>query len=282
MYPAHIIQLYVEHLAKLGTNVVFRVQPDSDHSMAWWPRERGMFEQFVHDHPREPLPDRLSWETDRVDRFNRAHWLVIDRLGPIEGESRLPDSNLLRRGIEYDFGLRIHPGASRGRRISEIIPGSNASQIGLRAGDTFVEVNEKVVKTGLDIAESMQEWKLGASLEFVVERGGQRVPLSGTFEPAEVEPPPAPIFPRRKPSGRVDVVRRGNVVEASTQGVKAFTLLLSPSVFDFRKPVKVVVNGRTVVDRVVEASLATMLKWAARDDDRTMVFGAELNIELEG
>ena len=50
--------------------------------------------------------------------------------------------------------------------------------------------------------------------------------------------------------------------------------------FDFRQPVRVVANGRTVFDGMVEPSVATMLKWAARDNDRTMVFGAELAIDL--
>ena len=71
----------------------------------------------------------------------------------------------------------------------------------------------------------------------------------------------------------------GNV-EASTEGVRAFTVLLSPSVFDFRRPIRVVANGRPVFDGLVEPSVATMLKWAARDNDRTMLFGAELNIDL--
>jgi hypothetical protein len=30
----------------------------------------------------------------------------------------------------------------------------------------------------------------------------------------------------------------------------------------------------------VEPSVATLLKWAARDNDRTMLFGAEVNIDL--
>ena len=92
--------------------------------------------------------------------------------------------------------------------------------------------------------------------------------------------PAVPIFPRGKPSGRVDLVRRGNSVEASTRGVRAFTLLLSPSKFDFRQPVRVTANGRVVFDRTVEPSTATLLKWAARDNDRTMLFGAEVAIEL--
>ena len=76
------------------------------------------------------------------------------------------------------------------------------------------------------------------------------------------------------------MVRSGNVVEASTEGVRAFTLLLSPSVFDFRKPIRVTANGRVAFEGVVQPSVATLLKWAARDNDRTMVFGAELAIDL--
>jgi hypothetical protein len=126
----------------------------------------------------------------------------------------------------------------------------------------------------------MQSWEAGDTIRLVVERGRDRRALEGVFQPAEVDVPPSAIFPRREPSGRVDLVRSGNLVQASTEGVRAFTLLLSPSIFDFRKPIRVVVNGRTAFDGVVEPSVATMLKWSARDNDRTMIFGAELTIEL--
>jgi hypothetical protein len=193
LYPAHLLQPYVEHLMRLGADVVFHVKTDSDHNTDWWPEERAGYEAFVDDHPRDPLPDRVTWETERVDRYNRAHWLVIDRLGDVIGQATLPDSNVLRRGEDA---------------------------------------------------------------------------------------PPEVIFPRGKPSGRVDLERHGNLVEASTHGVRAFTLLLSPSKFDFKQPVRVVANGRTVYEGNVEPSVATLLKWAARDNDRTMLFGAELSIDL--
>ena len=280
LYPAHAVEPYVDHLRKLGASVVFRVYAEMEHTTGWWADERPDIEAFVLEHPREPLPDRISWQTERVDRFNRANWLVIDKLGPAEGESRLADSNLLHRGRELDFGLRINTSIDRGRRAQEVVAGSNAFQIGLRTGDRFVEVNGKAVENGLDMVQIMEKWVQGERVRLVVERDGERKTLEGVFSPVEVERPPTPIFPRRKPSGRVDLVRRGNVVEASTEGVRAFTLLLSPSIFDFRRPIKVVANGRTVFDGLVEPNVQTMLKWAARDSDRTMVFGAELNIEL--
>jgi len=104
--------------------------------------------------------------------------------------------------------------------------------------------------------------------------------LSGIYQPKIVALPPLLLFARAAPSGRVDLKRSGNVVTAVTRGVAAFTLLLSPDQFDFGKPVKVVANNRTMFDGKVEKNLRTLLKFAAADNDRTMLFGAEIHVDL--
>jgi hypothetical protein len=88
------------------------------------------------------------------------------------------------------------------------------------------------------------------------------------------------LFKHERRSGRVDLVRTGNLVTASTRGVAEFTLLLSPDTFDFAQPVKVIANGRVAFEGPVQKSVATLMKWAARDNDRTMLFGAELTIKV--
>jgi dienelactone hydrolase len=88
------------------------------------------------------------------------------------------------------------------------------------------------------------------------------------------------MYDRRRDSGRVDVRRTGNRFEASTRGVEAFTLLLSPDVVDFDAPVTVVVNGEAVFERPVERDVETLLAWAARDNDRTMLYGAALQVRV--
>jgi hypothetical protein len=89
------------------------------------------------------------------------------------------------------------------------------------------------------------------------------------------------LFRRELPSGRVDLVRRGNAVEMTTRGVAQLTLLLSPDAFDLSQPIVVTANGHVVSDGRVESSVATLVKWAARDNDRTMLFGAELHVALK-
>jgi len=42
----------------------------------------------------------------------------------------------------------------------------------------------------------------------------------------------------------------------------------------------VIANGKTVFDKKLERDVRTLMKWAAIDNDRTMLFGAEAHIRL--
>ena len=88
------------------------------------------------------------------------------------------------------------------------------------------------------------------------------------------------LFEREKPSGRVDAVRRGNTFDVRTRGVQAFTLLISPDVIEMGQPVHVIVNGKPIHDAVVKKDVATLARWAARDQDRTMLYGGELHLNV--
>jgi len=199
LYPAETVTPIVDAMVKAGIMPVYHIQPNERHDVHWWPEERASYEMFVHSHPRPAHPERLSWETDRTDRFNRVRWLVIDKL--------LPQS----------------PKAS----------GNQAEAL-----------------------EDINVFNYGASK--------------------------MNIFPRRRqvPSGRVDVERRANAFHATTRGVSTFTLLVSPDVVDFAKPVQVTVNGAQVFSGLLKKDLPTLLKWAARDNDRTALYGAELHVTV--
>jgi len=192
LYPTAAVEPYVLHLRRAGVSVDYHPQPLGEHNTAWWPDVKDAFERFAGEHPRDPSPARLTWETSNL-KHNRAHWLVIDKLGAQKGDPRhLPD-------------------------VNEFNP------------------NEAV-----------------ASL----------------------------LFDRRDTSGRVDLVRTGNAVEATTRGVAAFTLLISPDAFDLHQAITVTSNGKVVFDGIVQPSTATLMKWAARDNDRTMLYAAEIPINL--
>lgn len=185
LYPIDLVQPSIVFMHEAGVPITYKPQPQAGHDTSWWPTVRADFEEFTRTHPRLPLPDKLTWEVSTARTWNRAHWLVIDRLGDTANDARDMD-----------------------------------------------DLNQST--TG-------------------------------------------PIF-RNGKSGRVDLHRSGNTIHTFTRGVREFTLLLSPDQFDFSKNIVVRVNGRVAHDAKVEKNVETLRKWAARDNDRTMLFGAELKI----
>jgi membrane-associated protease RseP (regulator of RpoE activity) len=276
LYPTAIVDPYIAHMKRGGVSVDYHPQPEAGHNTSWWPEVKDTFEAFAREHPRAPLPDTLTWETGRTNGGNRAHWLIIDTLGAQPGDAAsIADLNDMAMPPAPDFGVR-----TVGSHVNRVMPGSNAEKVGLKAGDGIVRLNDKPIPSGLDLADALEEIAPGSAIALLVARNNEPVELSGTYDPQVAPVPPRHLFARGAPPGRVDLTRAANTVTAVTRGVAGFTLLLSPAQFDLAKPVKVVVNGRTAFEGKVEKSLATLLKYAAVDNDRTMLFGAELHIDL--
>ena len=242
-----MVDPYVEHSEDAAASiVVYRPQPDAAHDTSWWPEIEDSFERFVADHPRVPLPDALSWESGPPNIPSRAHWMVIDRLAAERpDEPSLPDVNTMSTRPVPDFGIR-----ASGTRVNRVVRGSNAEQIGLRPGTSCSTINNQPASPGSDVAELLAQ---------LIRRGGRccsrsnaaanRSRLTGRYAPTVLSGESDAMFPRQRGSGRVDLIRTGNRVDAKSRGVAAFTLLLSPDQFDLNRAVTVVVNGRTRLRR---------------------------------
>jgi hypothetical protein len=273
LYPPEIVEPYVDHLRRGGVDLEYRPQPDGVHNTAWWPEVKDSFEAFVTSHPRSPHPAKLTWETDGKDTSRRAHWLVIETLRQNDTRPPLPDLNRLTPPPLAGFGLRVD-----GNKVLGVTPASSASSFDLKAGDVILSVEGREIPAGQTILPFLQTFPPNGLLTFGVQRGAERVDLRGYFSPGSSSP--RPIFRQGGPIGRVDLVRTGNTIDATTRGVDTFRLLLSADVIDFAKPVKVVVDGKPLFDGMVKKDLATLLEWAARDNDRTMLYDAALALTV--
>lgn len=275
LYPTSLVEPFVKQMQGGGGVVAWLPQPNAVHNTAWWPELKDQYEAFVREHPRAPYPDALTWESDLSAGTGRSHWLVIDELAPFRKDAAsLPDINERVGPPQPDFGVRVN-----GARITSVASGSNADALGLVPGDIVLRIGERVVPRAMDVTDLLELLEPGTPITLTVSRGTETRDLKGTYSPVAT-PRRIPFFVHAKPSGRVDLKREGNTVTLTTRRVGMFTLLLSPDQFDFSKPVKVVADGRTVFEGLVKKDLVTLLKWAARDNDRTMLFGAELQIRL--
>jgi predicted esterase len=275
LYPVAGVLPLIELFRSAGVSLLFRPQLEAGHDVSWWPQIKGEYEAFVRNHPRDPLPDRLLWETGRPPQSGRAHWLVVESLGSAPGEARFDDFDLAGPGPR-DFGMRADVARPGPPQVVEIVKDSDAQTLGLEKGDVVVELNGQGVASSQDLLQALERYVFGTSLHMAVERKGRRQTLEATLERAG----PEPLFRRTRPSGRVELEKRGNHVFARTRGVRQFTLLLSPDRIDFEQPVRVTVNDRLAFEGRVQRSVETLLTWAARDNDRSMLFGAELPITL--
>lgn len=192
--PKRHAERYLELFEQNGAHIDWVMHAGQGHSLAL-PQERlRELASFFEHTRRDPLPDRLSWATERTDRYARRSWLVIESLTPPTADHEVDESNLLPR------------------------------------------------------------W--GTSIQL-------RGPTS-----------------EREPWGSVELELDGNTIRATTRRVERFALLLSPNEFDLDRPVLVVLDGQQVFNEVLTPSPEVLLRWAARDDDRTLLFAAELGVEV--
>jgi hypothetical protein len=283
LFPVREVAPYVTLYRQAGVSAQFRPRSTAGHDLRWWPEVAPAVDSFIATHPRSPFPDRISWETDSPDRFPRAYWLRIDSLGSVPGETRLPGyDSVTPLRPEPSLGVRADPASRDGVRLLAVELGSTAGLAGLQAGDKIVAANGVSTQTLPGFLQATQGLGWGDSLILVVDRDNIRRRISVYFGPEPGPEAQAPIvaFPRPRPTGRVELERKGNEVEVWTSGVRRFTLLLSPSQFNLDQAIRVTANGRVVFEGTVPKRTETLVEWALRDRDRTMLYLAELSIDL--
>lgn len=192
LYPTASVAPFIRMFEQHGVPFTYRPKPQAGHDLSWIDEEGARIDSFIVATARDPLPDRLEWETEDPGA-GRFAWVSIDEIGDAPGQSDLP----YRNELTVD----------------------------------------------------------GDSLSYLA-------------------------FPHRVRSGRVVVAREGNVVRVQTEGVRRFRLLVSPRDFDVDLPIRVEVNGAVRFDGLVEPSARTLLDRAEVDQDRGMLFVAEIAIDL--
>ena len=282
LYPAASVVPFMRLFQQAGVFLDFRPQPEAGHDVSWWDDEKPAMDAFMTERARRPLPARLSWETERTDRYNRAHWLVITELGEVEGEPDLPAHNTIvdpAQGIQLGINMIGQMVDGSGLRVLEVGPDSLASAAGMVNDDTIVEVDGVRAPSVEDLRQALVGFAPGQQIPMVIQRGSERIDMILDY-PAEAAPQGRQAFPRTLAPGRVELDQRRNAVTAYTRGVRRFTLLISPEQFDFTQPITVTVNDVTAFEGMVEPDIEALLRWAAIDQDRTAMYGAELDIAV--
>ncbi|MFK7863167.1 MAG: hypothetical protein AB8B95_02965 [Pseudohongiellaceae bacterium] len=168
LYPAESVQPFINVLVETEIQHSFRIIEGGGHNTNWLPEETPAIEAFKSANPRDPFPDQINWVADRTDRYNRNHWLLVNKRS--------------KRG--------------------------------------------------------------------------------------------APAI--------IEASRTGNHFTIDADGAELITLLLSPEEVDFTANIKVTANDEIVFDGKVEPLADTVIEWAKRDLDRSLLVAAELQVAIDG
>ena len=280
LYPLRIIEPFVDLLQKAGADVILKRKPFYGHTVRWFPEEAKVVDAFIETKRRNPYPDKLVWETDDLKTSNRVHWLIIETLGTVPGESEMDEHNRVKMGTYLPaMGLEFDLKSKDRLVIFRVIDGLIAQAAGLKPGDTILQANGQDVTDKEEFQRIIKPFSFGMTIPLRVMRSDKQynaeliLPKAGkkrTFR----------VFPRKGPSGRVELKKVGNHVSVRTKGVKAFSLLLSPEHFDFGRSIEVTINGITAFKEMPVKDVKTLTKWAARDADRAMLFAAQIGFTL--
>ncbi len=192
LFPVEDIRDYWDLFREHADEVAYLEYPKEGHGFNLTDDDERTWGRFIFGARRDPLPDTLTWATERTDRYARRAWLEITAL---DKDATVPPDHAIMPRICTGKYRRLKP------------------------------------------------------------------------------PPPNPY-------GQVELQRTGNHIEATTLNVARFRLLLSPDKIDFEAPVVVSVNGQVIHDETLAPDPAVMLRRAAHDLDRRMLFGAELELDV--
>ena len=275
LYASDQMRPSIEMALDVGADIFYREQ-EGLHDFSYAGEELPLLGKFFGRHARDPFPQHIVWET-ATSQYGRCRWLAIDA---ITGEQAAPwhqDHNAILADSSIIIGfVPDHTYEGEGMAVGEVMEDTFAEDTGLLAGDIVVRCNETPIVSGDDLWEWKSTVSRGDAIELEVLREGQSVVLSGNLPPVLNYY----IFARELPSACVRARFMGNRVDIEASRVGALRLLIHPEMFRLERPIMITVNGAEVFNGTVEADLEYMLRNYLQHRDRSLLYVAELPIEL--
>jgi len=275
LYPAPEIRLYVDQFLDLGIDIDWTSYP-TGHDIQAVSLERPSVIAFVDSVERDPHPARVIWETSDV-AVGRCDWIRIDEIADVGNNVGFKDANVWPLKDEIRFGATFaYQGVDAGFIVAGVEPWAIAHFAGVKTGDKIVRISESPVETGYEIPAIIDAKNPGEQIEIEVIRDGESLVLIGQVTPIEA------IYPRSRMTGSIEAVASGNRIDVTLRNVARYTLFISSEQFDLTEPIVVLTNGSESFSEAVEPDVRFMLEQASRDNDRSTIYEAKIEIALQG
>ncbi len=279
LYPSLFEKIFIDQLTKLGARIAWTEYPASGHDPSYMRREVPKVNQFILKTVRDPVPKHLVWETADPGE-GRCDWIEINEVRAAGNKSEPEPSNLVMTGPAEFLVTLDEAFAGPGIRIRQALTGGLGALAGLRPNDVLTRLNGVAIKTRADF------WRFDRTEVLIMKKGDtvhgeyQRGREVRSFRVEVPELSRVPLFKRSGPAGRLEVKTDGNRIDVTARGIARYTLLLQRRMFDRDQPIHVVTNGAKTFRARVAADPGFMLEQSAKDDDRSTIYYAKLEVDV--
>ncbi len=277
LYPSAALKPVADAIQALGAPFVWREIKGFGHDPSYLETERAPIWAWEQQVVRTPHPTTIVWEGTAAAP-SRVHGLGRVRVAPrAGGEAAFPDVNPLLPPGKPKLGVTVDQEfTGEGVRVTAIARGSPAASAGVETGDVIVGLDDAKIAGFRDLRAALGAKQPGDAVRVKVRRGDAVLEKTATFPDAK----PEPAFERGATWGAIELTQQGNAFTVTTRNVEGFDLWLGVGAVDFAAPVVVTVNGAEVFRKVVAKDVAFLLERALEDDDRTMLYGAGVSIDV--
>ncbi|MBD3370217.1 PDZ domain-containing protein [Candidatus Fermentibacteria bacterium] len=231
---------------------------------------------FLDTTQRERFPDSVVWKAGEP---SRCDWLCVDSIipWPLVGEDFEYNTVLVSDRLMFGF-YPDYEYEGEGVRISAVVDGDlPATRMGFQSGDVIVSFQGSEVSDLEELYELEEGLRAGDPFSLSILRNGDRLDIEDRFNPPEYYW----LLSRSAPAVRVEAVRRGNTFELDVNRLCRLGLLLHPGMVDLDEDVVVLCNGREVYRGRVEQSGELIVGSFLRSFDRSRIWSARLELNLE-
>jgi len=250
-YPATRVKPLIDELKAAGADITWEDLPYAEHNPgAVLPDRWEDLRTFWKEHPRDPLPRTITWESAVPALDGRFGWVEI-----VEVDEHAPSDESLKPSRLKDpagrplLGIQLnreHRGP--GIKIELVTEDSAAAEAGFQVGDVILKVDGAALEG--QQAFTVLRRALGTMTNregvFTVKRGDEELEIQCQPRVAKNTDAKRPkALGYGLPSGRIEAsVAAGNRIDVKTRHVGLLKLHLAPGLVDLTKPVTVFVNGK--------------------------------------
>jgi hypothetical protein len=276
LYPASRMGPTIDLARSAGAEITYDTFAAYQHDPAYLREYVDDVLCFLDTTQRERFPRSIVWKAAEP---SRCDWLCVDSVipWPLVGQDLEYNTVLVSERLVFGF-YPDYEYAGSGVRISGVVEGDFPStRMGFRAGDVIVSFRGSRVDNLDDLYELEEGMQAGDPFRLTMERGGETLQMEGHFNPPEYYW----LFSRSMPAARAEAELDGNTFDLDVNRLCRVRLLLHPEMVDLEKDVIVRCNGMEVYRGRVDQSREVIADRFAETFDRSRVWSAELELDLE-